>query len=423
MTIGSQVLSGARDRLLPASVPFGFFAAACVFHPLAWLHLLVGAGQLPGYAGGPGFVLAAIHVATLGVMAMTAMGAACQLLPVATRQPLRRVWPARLSFWLMLPGIGLLVHGMEGGAGTPMAAGGGLVAAALAIFALLIADNLWRARGLPVVVAHGWAALAALAGLVVLGLVLIGDFTAGYLDDRPRLALAHMVLAAFGFMGLLAFGFSHVLVPMFALSRSLPARLAWAEFAMSAGAVALAATGLAAGLNAAVALGLGLGGLAVAAYFRLMQQAMRSRMRRRLGVSFVLVRASWGFLALALLTGAAEWFGAGLPGGPALFGFLVLGGWLLSFLTAILQRILPFLATMHVSRAGGSPPRISEIAAETPLKLHAALHLAAVPAVAAGILADLPQLVQLGALSGLVAALAFAVFAGRVLLVLRRGRV
>ncbi len=40
----------------------------------------------------------------------------------------------------------------------------------LLIFAGLTADNLRRASAMPVVAAHGWAALAALMGLLLLGL-------------------------------------------------------------------------------------------------------------------------------------------------------------------------------------------------------------------------------------------------------------
>ena len=254
MSIGTQVLTGARDRLLPASVPYAFFGVACLYHLLAWAALLRGAVLVPGYAGGPGPVLAAIHLITLGVLALTAMGAAYQLLPVASREPLWRVWPARLSFWLAAPGVAVLAWGMDGLRQWAMTVGGGMVAAGLGIFGLLIASNLYRARGLPVVIAHGWAALAALAALVTLGLALIGNYAVGYLDDPSRFALAHMVLGIFGFMTLLAFGFSHILIPMFALSRTLPVRWAWAEFALSALAVAAAVAAVAAGSGPGMAL-------------------------------------------------------------------------------------------------------------------------------------------------------------------------
>ena len=87
------------SRLLPMSIPFRFFGAAIVFHVLAWLAVLAGAQQLPRFAGGLGWPLAALHLVTLGVLVMTALGASLQLLPVATRQPVRSTQRAFAPGW------------------------------------------------------------------------------------------------------------------------------------------------------------------------------------------------------------------------------------------------------------------------------------------------------------------------------------
>ncbi|MFQ5623124.1 MAG: hypothetical protein ACE5FS_06980 [Paracoccaceae bacterium] len=416
MSTASLFIGGAKDRLLPPSVPFRFFGAATGFHVLFWLVLLFAAADLPGFTGGPGLVLAALHLATLGVLAMTAMGAAFQLLPVATRQPLVRTWPARLSFWLFAPATLSLAYGMAEAAPGALYLGGGGVGAGLAVFALLTADNLRRAGSLPVVAAHGWLALAAAVGFTALGLLLVADLGAGFLGHRQTYAAAHMVLAAFGFMGALAFGFSHVLIPMFALSRALPARPGWLELALTAAAVALATWGLLGGYPAVVTFAALTGLAAAATYLWLMREAFRSRMRKRLGLSFVLIRISWGFLILGLLTGLAVVLGAPLPNGPTLFGFLTLAGWLLTFLMGILQRIMPFLASMHATGKGGKPPSLSELTAQLPLNIHATGHVIALALCAAGIVADAPVLVRLGAVCGLIGALSFAVFAAQVII-------
>ncbi len=67
------------------------------------------------------------------------------------------------------------------------------------------------------IVRHLWAALACLMALAVLGLALLGDFAHGYLNDHRTVAAIHLVVACYGFLGLLAAGFVQVLVPMFAL--------------------------------------------------------------------------------------------------------------------------------------------------------------------------------------------------------------
>jgi len=198
VSMAGSFLGGAKDRLLPVSIPFRFFLGAAAFQVLAWAVLFLGAADLPDFTGGTGAILAAIHLLTLGVLALTAMGASYQLLPVVTRQPLARTWPARLSFWLIAPGVAVLTYGMATTHTEALNPGAGLVSAGLLVFTGLTADNLRRAGSMPVVAAHGWGALVALVGLVAIALVLIGNIGVGFLDDPAGLALVHMILASFG---------------------------------------------------------------------------------------------------------------------------------------------------------------------------------------------------------------------------------
>ena len=103
MKRGGAFLVGATSRLLPMSVPFSFFGAAVAFHLLAWLALLAGAPRLPRFLGGLDWPLAALHLVTLGVLVMTALGASLQLLPVATRQPVRWSRAPIAYCWTSLP--------------------------------------------------------------------------------------------------------------------------------------------------------------------------------------------------------------------------------------------------------------------------------------------------------------------------------
>ena len=418
--LAASFLGGAKSRLLPASIPFRYFAAASGFHVLAWLVLLIAADQLPGFVGGPGELLAAIHLLTLGVLVMTAMGAAFQLLPVATRRPLARTWPARFSFWLLTPGTAGLAYGMATGHHTVMMASGIAVTASLIIFAVVVADNLRHAADMPIVVAHGWAALISLAGLAGFGLALIADFSMGFLRDHQSTALAHMIIAGFGFMGLLTFGFSHVLIPMFTLSRTLPARIGWSEFWLACAACALA-TGAALmdkpfGLAAASVIGVGAAGV----YIWLMRTALQTGMRKRLGLSFVLIKLSWAALAGCLALGLAIVLGVPILNGATLFGFVLLVGWLLTFLTGILQRIIPFLASMHAAGKGGKPALLSELTADLPLNVHAGCHAGAVVLCSLGIVLNSGLLARLGAALGLTGATAFAVFVFLILINLKK---
>jgi hypothetical protein len=411
MALAATFLVGAKSRLLPASVPFRFFACAAVFHLLTWLVLLVGASDAVSFHGGAGPALTAVHLLTLGVLTTTAIGASAQLLPVATRRPLAAVWPIKLTFWLVVPGLIALVAGMYTSRAGVLIPAATVTGIGLLLFAALLADNLWRARSLPVVAAYGWGALTALVLLVGLGVALALDYRVGALSGHGAAALAHMILGGFGFMGLLAIGFSHVLIPMFALSAAPPKRPAFLGLGLAVGALMLGVTGAlkdsTAWLTVAVLVGLAAAGL----HLWLMQRVLATGMRKRLGLSFVLIRAAWAMLPATLLVGLAALYGLAGPNGPTLFGFLLIGGWLLTFLLGVLQRILPFLASMHATRgAGGAPPMMSELAASTPLKVHVICHAAALADLGLAIAVDSATLLRIGSAVGLVGAAAFAWF-------------
>lgn len=417
MSMAGGFLGGAKDRLLPASIPFRFFLSAAVFHILAWAMLLYGASDVANFSGGVGPILAAIHLATLGVFAMAGIGASFQLFPVVTGRALARTWPAKLSFWLLTPGILALTYGMAEAEVMWMQIGAVLTTGGLTIFGILTADNLRRAAGsMPVVAAHGWMALVALVLFVFIGLLLVWDFKAGFLADHNGLAILHMVLASFGFMGLLIGGLSLVLIPMFVLSRSLENGPGWVQLALAI--VALVSVGGAwlTGIPTLVWLAFGAGFGAAGIYIWQMQKVQKSSMRKRLGLSFILIRGSWAFLILTLVFGSLQHAGLPIPNAPALFGFLLLAGWLLTFLTGILQRILPFLASMHASGVSGLPMLMSELVAEIPINIHAGGHFTALLLVAVGILLDLTILVQIGAAIGVIGAVGFAAFAVNVAL-------
>ena len=404
-------LTGATDRLLPPSVPYRFFVTALALHAAAWGVLLWGAEDVPSYQGGLGPVLAALHLVTLGVLAMTACGAAFQLLPVATGRQLGPLWACRLTWWLLAPGTVALAFGMATGIPPFLRGGASLAVAGLCCALAVLARTLAGVTTLPGVVRHAWVALAGLAGLMVLGLALVVDFQTGWLPDHGAAALAHGVLGAYGFMGNLALGFSYVLVPMFVLGRPVPDAIGKRTAALAALALALGVAAILAGRGEVAALA-GLVGLAaVAEHLRALRTAIKSRMKKRLETFFRLLVPAWAMLPASLLAGVALALGAPSEKLAPLWGLLLVFGWLLSFVTGIIQRIMPFLASMHSSITGGKPALLSGLTAGPPLLVHAVAHGLALPLVAAGILADRILLVRLGAASGLIGALALIVFA------------
>lgn len=416
MTLAAGFLGGAKGRLLPRSIPFRFFAAAAAFHLMMWLTLLLGVDDAIGFRGGLGPALASVHLLTLGVLTTTAIGASVQLLPVATRRTLHAVWPIKLVFWFTVPGLTALCLGMHVAQASILIPASAATALGLLLFCILLADNLRRAGSLAVVGAYGWTALVMLIPVIALGVTLAINENAGFLPDHGAVALAHMILGGFGFMGLLVLGFSHILIPMFALASAPPKQTSYASFAAASIAVVLGAVGALAGSRTVLTVALLTGLAAAAMHLWLMQGVLKSGMRKRLGLSFVLVRAAWIMLPATLLAGLAALYDVTGGNGATLFGFLLLFGWLLTFLLAILQRIMPFLASMFAPpMASGGIAIVSELANARTLRVHAVCHGLALALLAAAILLGDSMLARLGSAVGLTGALAFAWFTADVI--------
>ena len=410
MKFPGLMMLGAQSRLLPPSVPFAFFLAAVVFHVFLWGMIAVIADQVAGYQGGLGPVVAALHVLTLGVLVMTVMGASIQILPVATGQPLRAVWPCRLIFWLYFPGLVAFLHGLGAGEQTPMVLGGGAIVAALLVYGVLVADLLVRTRGMRLFVSHAWTALAALMALAIFGFLLVVDVEYAILPDRTGIALAHLILAVYGFMGMTALGYSHILMPMFAMSEATPERQGFAVFGLAVAALALSIAGAFAEESDVLVAGTAVAVVAVVLHVWSMNRTLRGGMRKHLGVSFLLVRIGWACLPISIAVGGLAAAGFGEDFAVPLFGLFALFGWLLTFVLGILQRIVPFLAAMHAARVGQTPPLLSELARERPLKVHAGCHVFALVLIGLGFFAENDRFVMAGAVVGAVGALIFLWF-------------
>lgn len=416
---GASFALGAKGRLLPLSIPMRFFGAAALFQLVAWIGVGAGAAQLPRFAesGGLGAALAALHAVTLGMLAMSAIGASLQLMPVATRQPLHSHALVRALWWLYAPGVAVLVAGMAAARPAWMAAGAVPAIVALALYALLLARNLAGARGtMPGVRAMGWIALASLGVALASAGALVAVWAGAAAWPRQGLLMLHIVFAVFGFMGALALGLSNILVPMFALG-AVPAERA--QLGIAALLAAALALSVPVALDvwprraalAAVALGLA----AALWHLHTMRAVLRAGMRRELGGSFRLVRLAWALL-LATLALAAWWAFDGQRAWLA--GAVVIcavAGWLLTFLLGILQRIVPFLVSMHLAGTQLRAPTPSALTHERALTLHRRGHLAALALLAAAIVAERTWLVAGAALAGAGGAVAFGVFFARAL--------
>jgi len=409
MTNAAIFLGGASGRLLPASVPFRFFGAATAYQLAAWAVLASTSGAWVDFHGGLGTPLAALHLITLGVLGMVALGAGAQLMPVATRQaPINANW-LTLIWWIYTPGVAVLAAGMASGSATALAVGSACVACPLAAWAILMTLHLVRARGMRGVRAHAWGSLVCLVMVLATGSALAAWWFGLVQAPRQLLVHAHVIVGPFGFMGLLSVGLSYILVPMFVLSpapsegRQLGGLALWATalvMACVAGHVKdpfLAAAALA-------------GAIAVAWHLWLMRAAIAAGMRKDLGSSFLLVRFGWFALGLSLAMALA--LGAGILADPR---WLVAGAlcWLTSVLAGFLQRILPFLGALHAAAGLRRGPTVSSLTNAGLLRVHALCHVGAWCAVAVALATDSRTLATLAAGAGLAGSAAFALYFGQ----------
>lgn len=416
-------LAGAEQRLLHPSVPAAFFGFALLAQVGFWGLLALASGHLPGFAGGIGLVLAAVHSLTLGVLLMTAVGATLQIMPVATLQGAPAPWLGWAIFLPLAGGAVVLPLGFMAFDPRLLALGTTSTAIGLGLYAIILGRLLSRARPDSLGTARGflWLALVALGIFVALaGLLAAGNAGAVGLPAHGAVAATHLVLAGYGFMGLLALGFSHILIPMLALAEPSSSRTGQASLGIAAGALGAAAGGLLLSLPGLLMIAAGLGVIAVAFHLSDMHGVLAGRMRRRLPLGFRLIRLAWIMLPLSIAFGGVAAAGV-LPDRLGLaFVATLLIGWLLSMTMGVLQQILPFLGSMHTMRGSHRPAMVSALTWERPLHVHFAGHVAGGGLVAAGILTGHVPLIVAGCIAGGVGATALALFGGAVVWRTRR---
>lgn len=410
-TSGANFLGGAKGRLLPAALIFRYFASAVFFHALAWIALFFAAPALITFGGGLGWPLAALHLITVGVLVMTAVATSLQLLPVASRQAVSaQQWPYDLVWTLLNLGVIALACGMAWQLPTWLLAGAAAVALALLIYLVLLLQNLRGARGMPLVLAHCWAAALSLLVLVGSGAALASAYSGFDLFERQTALTLHLTFGGYGFMGMLVLGFSYILVPMFALSSNPALRWSYLSLALALLALALVLLNVTEVLPAsALTLAIVAAALALGIHVTLMLECLHSGMRQNLGQSFVLVRVGWlglgASLAVALLGQFTTWFAAQ----PTLFGVLLIGG-LLTFLLGVLSRIIPFLAAMHAATGQRRAPTPSGLTVQAALDLHFYSHLGALALLLLALIPQSVWLARISALLGLAGAVSYGIF-------------
>jgi hypothetical protein len=290
-------------------------------------------------------VLALVHLATLGWLTMTIMGASLQLAPVILTSPLRAGRLLRWQFPVYGMGVAVLIYGFAVMRPVLLAVGGSIVVVAVLHYAVVLATTLARAQKRPLTAAYLAAALIYLCVVVGLGLTAALDLQFRFLGDTLlRLLPVHIVIGIVGWLTTTLIGVSYTLVRLFALVHGHDDRLGRIVFvALNAGVLVVAFGFSVASLPLAV-----LGGLALTAALGLFAydytRMLGARRRKLLDMTQWHAIAGAAYLALMVpLALIATLVNATRPPQLVALGLLALVGALGQSIVGYLYKIVPFL--------------------------------------------------------------------------------
>lgn len=390
------------DQAPPLSIPLSFFFTA----PLA----LAAGGALVAYEHATVFATrwapsaaAAVHLGTLGCLAMAMFGALYQMLPVVAGAPVPAVRLAHLVHAMLVVGGGALVYGLARQAPAAFTVAGVLLVLAFVGFLVPAGSAAARAKVKLDTVPGMRLVMPALITVVALGVEMaLARGGVGFVADLQRRHLAHVGLGLVCWVGGLIVPISWQVVPMFYLTEPYPrwARLG-ALVALGGSTLGTLVALFATRSTLALELALLPGAITVFAIHPALTVArLRARRRRRVGESVRFWLFAMGVAPLVLASAIA---GALLddPRWVVLFGWLALVGWATVIVHGMLTRIIPFLVWFHrYSRVVGQPgvPSMRELLPDARARVGLALHAGTA---VVGALAIVTQIKALGVAAGL----------------------
>jgi hypothetical protein len=280
------------------------------------------------------------------------IGASYQLLPVVLGVPLRSVRVARLSWWLLVPGMTLFVAGLALRLTALTALGGTLAFSAIALYLYVVVGTLAHERHPGLVSWHVAAAVVGLAWAVIAGLLLALSKRLGFLEELTLPAMAaHATLMLGAWVTPMLMGVSYRLVGMFTLSEdALRPDLAVAALACNVIGAWTLAFGLITGIGpAALLAGAGFLCAGQALFAAQLANLYRHRRRRSFDVHmpFSIAAACFGLAATGLL---CYGFATRRLADDALWvvvGWWTIAGWAQTSIQGFFYKIGTFLTWLH----------------------------------------------------------------------------
>lgn len=371
-------------RLSPWSM--SYFTAAVVSLLLAELIWLLGLGR-PLQNVGSAWVLAGVHLTTIGFLTLLMLGALHQFIPVLTETELASQRGAGATLISVAAGLIVMVVGflalrgaVPGGVlpSVPwlLPVGGSLVVLGVAVALVNLGVTLVRAWPwqLP-----AWLAATGLAYLgitVMVGLLLALSLAVPKIFSPHTVAVmgsrglaSHVIGGVIGWLTVTAMGVTYKLLAMFTLSSENRGVVGWLAYVLTA--LGIAAAWLARWLGLTIMADVGWTAILVglALYLWDMRALYRARKRRQLELN-----ARYGVVPLGFLAGLIIVAAIGVrPSGTfarldIAITFWGLYGWLGGMGLTQLYKIIPFLTWLHrYGRSMGKrrTPRVQDLVMES----------------------------------------------------------
>lgn len=371
------------EKAPPFAAPLRFFLTAPLFGMLAGLLLLLDGPAVFASRWAPG-AIAATHLITIGFMMQAMLGALIQILPVVAGANVTH--PLNLSRALHIGlsgGTLLLAAGFVFGMPDLLTLAAIVLALSLGGFLLIVSFALFRVPPTSPTIRGIKLAMVGLAGVLVLGVVLVIALTRGWSIPLIALTDLHVAWGLGAWGGVLLAAVAYVVVPMFQLTPGYPARPSWIFpwlmlvcLALWSAAVLTTLPGLG---QAAQALACLLG--IIFSVFTLNLQSKRRRARADATYRYWQLGLCCAIFALIMGLTATVWPGLAERGEwPLLLGVFLLIGGFVSFIAGMFYKIVPFLAWMHLQHLGEgkvAAPAMNKILAETLMQRQMLSHLVA----------------------------------------------
>ncbi|MGH7692382.1 MAG: hypothetical protein ACREOA_06725 [Candidatus Dormibacteria bacterium] len=346
------------ERSPEFGLPLRYFLAGMV----AWLLLaggtpLLAAHLVAGYDDPQVFALT--HLAVLGWVTMTIMGALYQLFPVALQATVPNPGRGRWNFWIYLAGVGGFVPSFFFAWTPGIAIFGTLAVVGVVHFAVNLFHSFRSVTAWHPMAAYVLCSLIWLMVVMGFGLTWALDWQFNWFVISPGMLAAHVHAGLVGWLGCTFMGVSYKLMELFALSHRRRWRTAYTNLGIWNAAL----------LGLVISLLLWPGSRAVVAFASVLWlsaavfavdllRMWRARRRRPISLEQAHVAVSLVSLVLAASLGVLMASGAHLqPNWVVAYGYLVVVGCFGFAIVGKYYKIIPFLTWLN--RYSGKPGVIS----------------------------------------------------------------